>query len=247
MAAAFHQRRPDEAITNIPPGLSNVPREEKLTGIISGLSGALDEQISKQILSAYGIPTVPEEAAADLAACEGALSRLGFPVVMKGLQQGVVHKTELGLVRLGINDRETARQTFAAFLEKMKGNGRVLIQKQAEGKLELILGLLRDPQFGPCVMVGLGGILAEAASDVAFLMAPLTKGEALKAIGRLKGQKLLDGFRSAPPVDKEKLAELLIAVGQLGLDHPRIQEIDINPLIVGSKGLVAVDATVILK
>ena len=125
---------------------------------------------------------------------------------MKGLLPGGVHKTELGIVRLGIPDGRTARATFGSLMEKMEGRGRILIQKQMPGKVELILGLLRDPQFGPCVMFGLGGVMAELFEDAVFAVAPLTHREALKLIGRIRGQKMLDGFRGSPPVKRDEIA-----------------------------------------
>ena len=132
-------------------------------------------------------------------------------------------------------------------MERMEGRGQVLIQRQVPGKVELILGLLRDPQFGPCVMFGLGGVTAELFGDAAFAVAPLTRGEALELIGRIRGQKMLDGFRGAPPVDREEIARILVALGEIGLAFPRIREIDINPLICGEEGAMAVDATIVLE
>ena len=166
---------------------------------------------------------------------------------MKGLLPGAVHKTELGLVRLGLRNGRAVRSAFKDLTDKMEGKGRVLVQKQIPQAVELILGLLRDPQFGPCVMFGLGGVMAELSDDTAFAVAPLTHREALALIGRIRGQKLLDGFRGAPPVDREAIARILVTLGAIGLDHPRIREIDINPLIAGDQGATAVDATIILE
>jgi len=132
-------------------------------------------------------------------------------------------------------------------MESMEGRGRVLIQRQIQGKVELILGLLRDPQFGPCVMFGLGGVTAELFDDAAFAVAPLNRGEALDLIGRIRGQRMLDGFRGAPPVDREEIARILVALGEIGLAFPRIREIDINPLICGEEESMAVDATFVLE
>jgi acetyltransferase len=214
---------------------------------LNSASGPLDEHLSKAVLRSYGIPTVPEEIAADAAHAEAASAALGYPVVMKGLLPGGVHKTELGIVRLGIPDGRTARATFGSLMEKMEGRGRILIQKQLPGKVELILGLLRDPQFGPCVMIGLGGLMAELFEDAVFAVAPLTHREALKLISRIRGRKMLDGFRGSPPVRRDEIARILIALGEIGLSLPRIREIDINPLIVGEEGAAAVDATIILE
>lgn len=221
------------------------PPSPDMKRILENASGALDEFVSKQILKTYDIPTVEEAIAADVDECLRAAGRIGYPVVMKGLQEGGIHKTEMGLVHLDIRNKSTATRTFKILARKMDGSGRVLIQKQVKGDVELILGWLRDPQFGPCVMIGLGGILAEVFQDAVFAMAPLNHQEALALTGRLQGQKLLDGFRGSPPVNRDELARIITALGKVGLAHPRIQQIDVNPLIVSAAGAVAVDATVI--
>jgi len=166
---------------------------------------------------------------------------------MKGLLPGAVHKTELGLVRLGIADEKSVRKEFAELNLKMENRGNILLQRQISGKVELILGFLRDPQLGACVMFGLGGISAELYEDAVFSVAPLTRQEALAMIGRIRGQKLLNGFRGAPPVDREEIARLIVRLGEIGLACPRISEIDINPLLYGEEGAIAVDATVVLS
>jgi acetyltransferase len=132
-------------------------------------------------------------------------------------------------------------------MEKMNGQGKIVMYRQVKGKIELILGLVRDPQFGPCVMLGLGGIMAEILNDAVFAPAPLTGEDALRLISRMRGQKILDGFRGEPLVNREELSRILVALGGMGLMYPRIQEIDVNPLIIGENGVVAVDATIILK
>jgi acetyltransferase len=214
--------------------------------LLAEVNGPLDEFVSKQLLKAYDIPTVDEAIAADVHECLQAAARIGYPVVMKGLQEGGVHKTELGLVHLDIRNKSTATRTFKALTRKMGGRGRVLIQKHVKGHVELILGLIRDPQFGPCVMIGLGGVMAEVFHDAVFAMAPLNHQEALALTDRLQGQKLLDGFRGNPPVNRDEIARMLAALGTIGLAFPRIQEIDVNPLIISPAGAVAVDATIIL-
>ena len=246
LSAVFHQRRIDD-ITLQPPApgkITSLP--DNLNEALKAATGPLNEYDSKQILRAHGIPTVAEEIVTDASMCEKMAQRMGFPVVMKGLQPGGVHKTELGLVHLNITTTEAALQIFDALKNKMLPLGQILIYKQVKGKIEIIAGLARDLQFGPCVMLGLGGIMTEVFADAVFAMAPLTRREALELICRLKGQKLLNGFRGEPPVDREELAGILLNLGNLGATYPRIQEIDINPLIVGEHGLVAVDATVVL-
>jgi acyl-CoA synthetase (NDP forming) len=223
------------------------PLSPDMKRLLDNASGPLDEFVSKQILKTYDIPTVDEAIVADVDECLRAAARIGYPVVMKGLQEGGVHKTELGLVYLDIRNKSTAARTFKILERKMGGRARVLIQKHVKGHVELILGLLRDPQFGPCVMIGLGGILAEVFQDAVFAMVPLNHQEALALTCRLQGQKLLDGFRGSPPVNRDELARIITALGNVGLAHPRIQEIDVNPLIVSAAGSVAVDATIIVK
>jgi acyl-CoA synthetase (NDP forming) len=223
-----------------------LPLAPEFRQLLAEVNGPLDEFISKQILKTYDIPTVDEAIATDVHECLRAAARIGYPVVMKGLQEGDVHKTELGLVYLDIRNKSTAMRTFKTLTRKMGGRGRVLIQKHVKGHVELILGLIRDPQFGPCVMIGLGGIMTEVFQNAVFAMAPLNHQEALALTGRLQGQKLLDGFRGNPPVNRDEIARMLVALGTIGLAYPRIQEIDINPLIVDAAGAVAVDATIIL-
>jgi acetyltransferase len=121
------------------------------------------------------------------------------------------------------------------------------VQRQIQEGLELIVGLVRDPQFGPAVMLGFGGVMAEVLKDSAFAVAPLSTSDALGLMDRLRAQQLLDGFRGAKAVDREALSRILVRVGELGCAYPRVREIDINPLIVEEGRPVAVDASVILE
>ncbi|TSA46711.1 MAG: CoA-binding protein [Deltaproteobacteria bacterium] len=246
LSAALRERHRPEPIPE-----SGTIRKElpvPLAGFFaSAAPGPLDEHLSKELLRAFGVPTVPERIVAGEGQVEADAALLGYPVVMKGLLPGGVHKTEMGLVRLDIPDGPAGLRAYTTLMESMEGRGRVLIQRQIQGKVELILGLLRDPQFGPCVMFGLGGVTAELFDDAVFAVAPLTRRDALELMTRIRGQKMLDGFRGTPPVDREEIARILIALGEIGLAFPRIREIDINPLICGGEGPIAVDATIILE
>jgi len=246
LAAVCHQQ-PSYAVNSFPDKDAIPVFFDELDKMQKKYVGPLDEYISKRVLRRHGIPTVAEELVDDILQCEETAVRLGFPIVMKGLQQGKVHKTELGLVRLGVNNIEDVRQSYAVLMEKMNGQGKIVMYRQVKGKIELILGLVRDPQFGPCVMLGLGGIMAEILNDAVFAPAPLTREDALRLISRMRGKKILDGFRGEPLVNREELSRILVALGNMGLLYPRIQEIDVNPLIIGENGVVAVDATIILK
>ena len=244
LGAALRERHRPEPI----PEIGSIPKDlpAPLAALLaSAAPGPLDEHLSKELLRACGVPTVPERIVTGAEQVEAAAAAIGYPVVMKGLLPGGVHKTEMGLVRLDIPDGPAARQTYAALMERMEGRGQILIQRQLPGKVELILGFLRDPQFGPCVMFGLGGVTAELFDDAVFAVAPLTRRDALGLIGRIRGQKMLNGFRGAPSVDREEIARILAALGEIGLAFPMIREIDINPLICGAEAPIAVDATII--
>jgi len=243
LKAAIRKRRSLEG----PPEVAPVNLSPAAEGILALKAGALDEHLSKQLLAACGIPTVTEKIVSSAAQAGKSAVKFGFPLAMKGLLPGAVHKTELGLVRLGIADEKSVRKEFAELNLKMENRGNILLQRQISGKVELILGFLRDPQLGACVMFGLGGISAELYEDAVFSVAPLTRQEALAMIGRIRGQKLLNGFRGAPPVDREEIARLIVRLGEIGLACPRISEIDINPLLYGEEGAIAVDATVVLS
>ncbi len=207
----------------------------------------LDEHESKRILAPCAIPVVEESLVASFSEANEKADAMGFPVALKGLVPGRVHKTESGLVRLGIAHEDDLKEAFENLKSSMNGEGRLLIQRHLAADYELIAGFLRDDQFGPVVMFGLGGIFSELTRDVVFALAPLSRGEALQLIGRIKGKKLLQGYRGTAPLDEAAMAEILVNLGNLGLAAPRIEQIDINPLAVVNGRPVAVDATVILK
>ena len=135
---------------------------------------------------------------------------------------------------------------FSDIRTAMPNGGDILVQQQIDGSIELIVGFLRDPQFGPCVMLGLGGILAEALKDTAFAVAPISRKDAFHMIDQIRAQNVLNGFRNSVAVNREVLSDILIRIGELGLACPQIQEIDINPLIVCNGSPIAVDASIIL-
>lgn len=246
MAAVLCRRKlPDHD----PSGISlteNSAAEENLHRLLMDESGAFDEHRSKQILSWCNLPVVEEKIVSSPLEAGEIGRKFGFPVVLKGILPGAIHKTELGLVRTGINSVEEAGAVLSELQEKMSGSGAVLMQKQIQGSPELIAGLIRDPQFGPCVMCGFGGLYAEVLADRVFAVAPINRAGALALIDRLKTRELLNGFRGFAAVDRDALADILVRVGELGLRYPRIKEIDVNPLIVSNGKPIAVDATVIV-
>jgi acetyl-CoA synthetase (ADP-forming) len=173
--------------------------------------------------------------------------KIGYPVVMKGCSPELAHKTEAGMVALNICSSEEVAQVFDELTGKIKNLDGVLIEKMVRGNREFVIGLSHDPQFGPCVMFGLGGIFTEALKDVTFRVAPLSMEDALEMIDEIKTKKLLGEFRGSPAVDRSALAKALVGVGDLGIKYDSISEIDINPLIICGDKPVAVDALVVLK
>ena len=214
------------------------------------MSYTLSEHESKALLRGAGIP-VPEDQLVETAdAAVRAADALGYPVALKLCGRKIAHKTERGLVRLGLGDAAAVRAAADALLAARRsddGEASVLVCRMVGGRRELIAGLVRDPQFGPCVMLGLGGIFAEAVGDVAFAVAPLAKGDAEDLIAALTYGKLLGAFRGEPAVDRRKLADVLEALGRLGASRPDIRSIDVNPLIVAGDTPVVIDALVELE
>jgi acetyltransferase len=206
----------------------------------------LNEQESKACLRAWGLPVVQEKAVTTLEAALQAAESLGYPVVLKGLQEGQVHKTEAGLVRLNLQNPSEVAQAFEETAAR-EGVDLFLIQPMLKGDLELIAGVIRDPQFGPAVMLGIGGVRAEIYKDVTFRLAPLTPTEVAAMVERLQGKALLKGFRGTQGVKPDLLARWLMTLGEWALMDETVQEIDVNPLLVVKGEPIAVDASIILE
>jgi acetyltransferase len=216
-------------------------------------AATLSEHASKMLLAGCGVPVARERLVEDADAAVEAAAAIGFPVVMKLCAPGIAHKTERGLVRLGLRDGPGARAAAEALLALRRpedGPAALLVAEQVPGHRELIAGLVRDPQFGPCVMLGLGGVLAEALGDVVFASAPVTIRDARRMIGALRAAPaLLGAFRGEPPVDADALAAIVVALARLGLERADVRSVDLNPLVIRrSDGCpVAVDALVVLE
>jgi acetate---CoA ligase (ADP-forming) subunit beta len=208
---------------------------------------SLSEHEAALLLASYGIPTARQLLVSDPAELAVALKTIGYPLVLKGCSPAISHKTERNLVRLDVRteaEAVTAYEEIAAAIDG--GDAGVLVQEMVKGGRELVVGLTRDPQFGPCVMFGLGGIFTEILKDVAFRLAPLEKVDAMDMMRDIQGHKILDAVRGMEKVDREALATILINVGKIGVDNERIKEIDINPLVIRGKDPVAVDALIVL-
>jgi acyl-CoA synthetase (NDP forming) len=209
---------------------------------------ALTEAEAKEVLKKYGIPVVEEKAVNTVEEAEIAAEKTGYPVVVKGLGSRLTHKTEKGLVKLNLKNREEVRSA-ALYIKEAAGKDLegFLIQPMLQGKREFVAGLFRDDQFGAAVMFGVGGIFTEAIGDVVFRVAPLDENEAQRMIDDLHAQKILGSFRGENAPDKEALVKTIVGLSRIGMEIPDISEIDINPLLVTAEGRVtAVDALVVL-
>ena len=200
------------------------------------------------LLDAYGIPCAVGQAATTASEAAVVAKGLGFPVALKILSPDIIHKTEVGGVLLGLNSAEEVSRGADTMLGRVRSEcptaniTRVLVQPMVPRGHELLLGMIRDPQFGPVVMVGFGGIYVEVLKDTVTRLAPLSRGEALEMLDELRMAPLLRGVRGQPPVDRSALAEIICRFAQLAMDVAELREIELNPLVASPSGVVAVDA-----
>ena len=207
----------------------------------------LDEYEAKKWFKVMGLNVVKETAAKDLEETLKAAEKTGYPVVLKGRLEGKIHKTEGGLVKLNLWNSNQVRLAYEEMVTLKPKPQSFLVQPMLKGDFELIAGITRDPQFGPAVMLGLGGIHAEVYRDVVFRLPPLSEKDVSDMASELKGQALLKGYRGSKPVNMKRLADWLIKLGGLVLSFEKIQEIDVNPLLIVGGDPIAVDATIILR
>jgi len=208
----------------------------------------LSEYESKDFLKSYDIPVTREILVRTREECKKATQAIGYPLVLKGCSPHLAHKTEKGLVRVDIRSEQEAVLAFDDLTSRMEGNEKdILVQEMIKGTRELVAGMTRDPQFGPCVMFGLGGIFTEILKDIAFRVAPLEIRDALEMTQEIKAHKILGAVRGMPAADMELLCDILVKMGEIGMENEFIQEIDINPLILSGAKPVAVDALIVLK
>ena len=216
---------------------------------------ALDELAGKQLLSAFSVAVPKSVVVTDAAGVAGAISELKPPFVLKIMSPDILHKSDAGGVRIGLHDAATVAQAIVAMaaLPAIKG-ARVdgyLIEEMAPAGQEVVVGAVRDPDFGPMVMVGLGGIFVEVLADVAFRICPITRLDATEMLAELKGAAILKGARGRQPVAADAIIDVLLKIGGengLLMRHADdFKEADINPLIVSATGAVAVDARFILS
>lgn len=212
------------------------------------MSRTLSEADSKALLAGHGVPMPDERVVASAAAAAAAATELGFPVVAKLCGDGIAHKTERGLVRLRLGDVAAVEEAAADLLAKATpedGEVGVLVAPMVQGNRELIAGLHLDPQFGMTVMVGVGGILAEALHDVAFRLVPLSRTDAEEMLDDLATDALLGAFRGEAAVQRDKVVDVLLSLAAVAAADPNVVSVDLNPLLIGPDGApVSVDALV---
>lgn len=246
--AAWHRRaevRPTQVDARLTaPGLAGQAR-----ALLRGATGrVLTESQSKRVLALYGIPVVSERSVATVDEAVAAAGSIGYPVVLKAESPDIAHKTEAGLVRLRLADASAVRDAGEALLRAAASirEVRLLVQPMLAGGTEVLIGGRVDAQFGPLVVVGLGGVLVELLGDGALALAPVQPEAALAMLHRLRGVALLQGFRGQAPVDLLRLAEIVCRASELVADlADDIVELDINPLICGGAGIVAVDGLIV--
>tara|TARA_B100001964_G_scaffold150116_1_gene165294 strand:+ start:1303 stop:3420 length:2118 start_codon:yes stop_codon:yes gene_type:complete len=214
----------------------------------------ITEEAAKSILKKYGIKVPGFALVKSTNEAVKAAKKIGFPLVMKVVSPQILHKTDVGGVKVGIDNVADVKKTFNDMygrLSKKKGvdvKGILLEKMIPKGGVELIVGIQSNPQFGPMLMVGLGGVLTDILKDVAFRMLPITISDAKSMLNELKGSKLLKGFRGSAPIDIDMIAKALVQIGKIGVDNADyINSIDFNPVIVYSKSYFVVDAKIILN
>jgi acetate---CoA ligase (ADP-forming) subunit beta len=208
----------------------------------------LSEYDSKRFLSEHGVPVTREQIVRTEDEAVSAAVKIGYPVVLKGSGATLSHKSELDLVALDLRYESEVRDAFQRLTNTPQAVvSEVLVQQMVKAERELVVGLTRDKSFGPCVMFGLGGIFTEVLQDTCFRLAPLTRADALDMLDEIRGKKILGAVRGKPEADRDALANILISVGQIGVDFPQIREIDINPIKLERGKPIAVDALIVLE
>ncbi|MHA1650046.1 MAG: acetate--CoA ligase family protein [Candidatus Helarchaeota archaeon] len=217
---------------------------------------ALMEHESKEIIKAYGIGTFKEFIVDSAEEAVKAAQKIGYPVVAKIVSPDILHKTDAGGIKLNLKSDEEVKQAFEEIMKnakEYKSDAKIIginIQEMApEGIAEVIVGMTTDPQFGPALMFGLGGIFVEIYKDVSFRVCPITEYDAREMIEEIKAYPILNGFRGRPKADVDTLVDILLKTSKLALDFPEIDQMDLNPIIVyeKGKGCAVVDARIILK
>ena len=212
----------------------------------------LTEIESKQVLAAAGIPVAETKLAATADEAAKAADEAGYPVVIKIVSPDITHKSDVGGVKVGLGSADEVRAAFEemiAVVKDVQPNAKiegVAVQKMAPQGTEVIIGMSKDPQFGPVLMFGLGGVLVEVLKDVAFRIVPLEERDARQMIEEIKGYPVLEGVRGQGPADIPALQSLLLMLSEFVEANPQVEELDLNPVFAYEKGAIAVDARIVV-
>jgi len=214
---------------------------------------SLLETEAKAVCMDYDIPVTKFKLAKnDAEAVEHATS-IGFPVVLKIVSPDIIHKSDVGGVIIGVKNVKEVRSAYKQIMNNVRKHNPIakivgiLVQEMAPAGIEVIVGSIKDPQFGPAIMFGLGGVFVEVLKDVTFRVAPVTEDEAAEMISEVKAYPLLKGYRNTPPADLKAITKILLNTSKLVMDHVEIKELDLNPIMVYEKGAKTVDARIILE
>ncbi len=214
---------------------------------------SLLETEAKTVCREYGIPVTRFELAKNEAEAVKYANEIGYPIVLKIVSPDIIHKSDVGGVAVGLKSADDVRNAYNQILVSVKKHdGKamilgILVQEMAPPATEVIVGAIKDPQFGPAVMFGLGGIFVEVLKDVTFRVVPITEDEASEMITEVKAYPLLKGYRNTPPADTKAIAKILLNTSRLVSDYPLIKELDLNPILVYEHGAKTVDARIILE
>jgi acyl-CoA synthetase (NDP forming) len=210
----------------------------------SGRKKAFTEREAKAVLALYGVNGVPERVAKNADEAVSAAQAIGFPVVLKA-DGDIEHKTEAGAVKLDLRDAAAVAAACAGMTAATQG---FLVQPMLKVGVELVVGVKRDPQVGPVLLVGLGGVLVEILRDTALALAPVGKAEARRMLESLKGFKLLQGYRGTPAVDLDAVCDAIARISEFAADFAdEVEEVDVNPLLARPEGAVALDALIVMR
>jgi acyl-CoA synthetase (NDP forming) len=213
----------------------------------------LDEVEAKRLLQDAGIPVIEARLARTKSEAVAIGKELGFPVALKIISPDIIHKSDVGGVKLGLENAVKTGSAYSGIMAAIKKGmpgariEGVSVQRMATSGVELIIGMNKDPQFGPVIMFGLGGILVEVLKDVSFRLVPVSKIDAAEMVREVKGYALLEGYRGQRPVDISRLEDIIVQVSDFIEKNPRIKELDLNPVFADGKNIMAADARIVLE
>jgi len=211
------------------------------------------ETEAKTICMEYGIPVTEFKIAKNEEEAVVFAEKIGYPIVLKIVSPDIIHKSDFGGVLINLEDSKDVRNAYKTILKNIKTRKAdakivgVIVQKMAPSSTEVVVGAIKDPQFGPALMFGLGGIFVEILKDVTFRIAPITEDEAREMVTEIKAYPLLRGYRNMPRADIDSIVNILLNTSKLIMRHQEIKELDLNPIMVYKKGAKVVDARIILK